>query len=229
MDVLKSTYAAVEVVKVLKELNDRNAVPALQKELQTYSKGIIPREKEMKEAIQEALESIGEVRSFDTLKAVLKEGTTEEQKKSAADSLIKLNQPESLLGYIYLLRYGNVHERKEALNKILLEKPHVIEKLMQEILEDNLNFLVVYNKKTGDVLDIFLTDSYNTDGTSLVIHQKKNQVIELKPDKGFIEIKPRGLDFVFNFKPICYMLMKADYSEYVVVKNSFLKLVDDIC
>ena len=228
VDVLKSTYAAVEVVKVLRELNDRNSVSALQEELQTYSKGTIPRDKEMAEAIREALESIGEVRTFDALKLVLKEGATEEQKKSAADSLIKLNLTESLLGYIYLLRYGNVHERKDALNRILKEKPHVVEKLMHEVLEENRNFLIVYNRKTGDVLDVFLTDSYNTDGTSLVVHQKKNQVIELKPDKGFIEIKPRGMDFVFNFKPICYMLMKADYSEYIVVKNSFLKLVDDV-
>lgn len=227
VDVLKSTYAAVEVVRVLKELNDRNAVSALQEELQTYSKGTIPRDKEMAEAIREALESIGEVRTFDNLKSILKEGESEEQKKGAADSLIKLNMPESLLGYIYLLRYGNVYERKDALNRILAEKPHVVEKFMQEVLEENQNFLVVYNRKTGDVLDVFLTDSYNTDGTSLVVHQKKNQVIELKPDKGFIEIKPRGLDFVFNFKPICYMLMKADYSELIVVKNSFLKLRDE--
>lgn len=227
VDALKSTYAAVEMVKVLKEIKDRNAVAPLQEELQTYSKGTTPREKEMVEAIKEALENIGEVRSFDTLKTILKQGESEEQKKSAADSLIKLNLPESLLGYIYLLRYGNVHERKDALNRILAEKPHVVEKLVQEVLEEDRNFLVIYNRKTGDVLDVYLTDSYNTDGTSLVVHQKKNQTIELKPDKAFIEIKPRGLDFVFNFRPICYLLMKADYSEFIVVKNSFLKLRDD--
>ena len=225
---LKSAYAPVEVVEILKELGDKNAVAPLKEEREKYSKGSGEQDKQMVEAIEDALNSLGEVRELDKLKELLINKEDDEQRKGAADSLIKLSMPDSIMGYVYLLRYGNIHERKDALKKVLAEKPQKVEKAMNEIIDEKRSFLVVFNKNTGEVLDVFLTYSYTSDGETLIVHQKNNHLVALKPDKGFLEIKPRGIDFVFNFKPICYLLMKAELSEFIVIKNSFLKLRNEV-